>query len=269
MSYSGWRYATASVIGTSHEKLGGQCQDANDCHVYVLPSGETILMATVADGAGTAPRGGEGAGVACQVFASLVNDHVSGGNTVEQISRQTADFWLGVIQSALDRRAESELRQRRDFACTLLGLVAGTSCAACLQVGDGAIVVSDSEEHTYSHVFWPDRGEYANMTHFVTQEEAKDHLQFELIRRQIIEVALLSDGLQGVALNYQQQVAHEPFFRGLFAPLRRAAEGRSDDLSGALTTFLSSTRVTEKTDDDKTLVLASRISGSLELSLST
>ena len=254
-----WHYAAASVIGTSHEKVGGRCQDANECHTYVLPSGGSILMATVADGAGSAACGGEGAIAACQVFAGLVNDHVCCGNTVEQISRETAEFWLTVIQNTLESRAQSESRQRRDFACTLLGLVADESCAACLQVGDGAIIVSDAEEYAYGHVFWPDRGEYANTTHFVTQDEAREHLQFELIRREIVEAALLSDGLQSIALNYQQQAAHEPFFRGIFAPLHRAAEGRSADLCDALASFLSSTRINEKTDDDKTLVLASRI----------
>ena len=120
------------------------------------------------------------------------------------------------------------------------------------------MVVADSEEHNYGHVFWPDRGEYANTTHFVTQDDAIEHLQFESIRRRIMEVALLTDGLQAIALNYQAQTAHEPFFKGVFAPLRSATEGCSRELSESLAAFLSSPRVNEKTDDDKTLVLASR-----------
>jgi hypothetical protein len=140
-----------------------------------------------------------------------------------------------------------------------LGLLIGESSAACLQVGDGVMVLADSEERTYNHVFWPDRGEYANMTHFVTQDDAIEHLQFESIGRRIVEAALLTDGLQTVALNYQEQTAYEPFFKGLFAPLRAAtAEGNSPTLADSLAAFLSSPRVNEKTDDDKTLVLASR-----------
>jgi hypothetical protein len=69
--------------------------------------------------------------------------------------------------------------------------------------------------------------------------------------------------LQAIALNYQQQIAHEPFFKGLFAPLRTAQEGCARELSESLAAFLSSPRVTEKTDDDKTLVLASRVDASL------
>ena len=259
MTQGGWRYVAASIVGTSHEKVGGACQDANDFQVYLLPSGENVLVAAVADGAGSAACGGEGAARACSVFVGLVNDHLSSGNTVEQISLETAKFWTTVIQSALGKEAESVSRDRRDFACTLLGLVAGNSCTACLQIGDGVMVVADSEEHAYGHVFWPDRGEYANTTHFVTQDEALEHLQFDSVRREIVEVALLTDGLQSIALNYQQQTAHEPFFRGLFAPLRGLGEGRSHELSRSLAEFLSSPRVNEKTDDDKTLVLACRI----------
>jgi hypothetical protein len=130
---------------------------------------------------------------------------------------------------------------------------------ACLQIGDGVVVVADSEEQVYGHVFWPDRGEYANTTHFVTQDEALEHLRFASVRREIVEVALLTDGLQSIALNYQQQTAHQPFFGGLFAPLRTAEEGWSSELSKSLMEFLSSPRVNEKTDDDKTLVLACRM----------
>lgn len=253
-----WRYVAASVVGTSHEKVGGVCQDANECQVYSLPDGQNVLVATVSDGAGSAPCGGEGATRACSVFVGLVGDHLSSGNTVEQISIDTAKFWVSVIQSALGNEAESVSRHRRDFACTLIGVVASPSCTACLQIGDGVMVVADSEEHVYGHVFWPDRGEYANTTHFVTEEDAMEHLQFESVCREIVEVALLTDGLQSLALDYQQRAAHEPFFRGFFPALRRSAEGRSQDLSRSLAEFLSSARVNERTDDDKTLVLASR-----------
>src|SRR6516164_9563533 len=117
MNHGGWRYVAASVVGTSHVKMGGTCQDANDCQVYQLPSGEKVLVATVADGAGSAACGGEGAIRACSVLVGLVNDHLSSGNTVEQITAESAKFWISVIQSALGKEAESVSRDRRDFAC--------------------------------------------------------------------------------------------------------------------------------------------------------
>lgn len=259
MTMGGWRYVAASVIGTSHEKAGGTCQDANDCHIYALPAGETVLAAVVADGAGSAVCGGEGAARTCRALLGLIEEHLHSGKTVEELSKDTVTSWLVTVQNLLDEEAKAVSRERRDFACTILGLVVAESHAACLQIGDGVIVLADSEEHAYGHVFWPDRGEYANTTHFVTEDDAAEHLQFESVKRRVVEAALLTDGLQTIALNYQQQSAHEPFFKGLFAPLRTGEEGCSSKLSESLAAFLSSDRVNEKTDDDKTLVLASRV----------
>lgn len=248
----------ASVIGTSHEKAGGTCQDANDCRIYLLPTGEKVLAAAVADGAGSALYGGEGAVKTCRALLDHVQGHLSLGGSIEQITKDTAKSWITAIQNLLEEVAKTLSHERRDFACTVLALIVGETCAACLQVGDGVMVLADSEESAYSHVFWPDRGEYANTTHFVTEDDATEHLQFASVNRRVVELALLTDGLQSIALNYQQRIAHEPFFKGLFAPLRTTQEGRSDELSASLAAFLSSPRVNEKTDDDKTLVLASR-----------
>jgi hypothetical protein len=265
MSMGGWRYVAASVIGTSHEKAGGTCQDANGCQIYAPPAGEKILTAAVADGAGSAVCGGEGAAKACRALLGLMDAHLDSGRTVEEITQDTARWWMTTIQNLLEEEARAVSRERRDFACTILGLIVGESCAACLQVGDGVIVLADSEEQAYGHVFWPDRGEYANTTHFVTEEDAIEHLQFDSVKRRVVEAALLTDGLQNIALNYQQRSAHEPFFRGLFTPLRTTEEGCSRELSESLAAFLSSPRVNEKTDDDKTLVLASRTASDIAI----
>jgi hypothetical protein len=258
MSLGGWRYVAASVTGTSHEKTGGTCQDANDCQIHASPAGENVLVAAVADGAGSAACGGEGAAATCRALLGLMVEHLDSGGTVKLVTEDTVASWIATIQNLLEEEAKAVSRERRDFACTILGLLVGESCTACLQVGDGVIVLADSEEHAYGHVFWPDRGEYANTTHFVTEDGAIEHLQFESVNRRVVEAALLTDGLQTIALNYQQRTAHEPFFKGLFAPLRTAEEGCSRELSDSLVAFLSSPRVNEKTDDDKTLVLASR-----------
>jgi hypothetical protein len=265
MSKGGWRYVAASVIGTSHEKTGGTCQDANGCQIYASPGGETVLVAAVTDGAGSAACGGEGAARTCHALLDLIKEHLDSGATVEQVTSDTARSWITTIQNLLEEEAKAVSRERRDFACTILCVIVSESCAACLQVGDGVIVLADSEEHAYGHVFWPDRGEYANTTHFVTEDDAIEHLQFESVNRRVVEAALLTDGLQAIALNYQQRTAHEPFFKGLFAPLRSTEEGCSRELSESLAAFLASPRVNEKTDDDKTLVLASRSNSDLAI----
>jgi hypothetical protein len=258
MTAGGWRYAAASTIGTSHIRSGTACQDANDCQLYQTTSAESILVGVISDGAGSAKFGGEGAALCCSVFIDLVSDHLSSGNTVEQICPETTKFWINVIKNRIKAAADLGSQDVREYACTLLGAVVGEMCAAFLQVGDGAIVVADSEEPNYGHVFWPDKGEYENMTHFVVEDAATEHLQFDVIRRRIVELGMFSDGLQRLALDYRSQTAFQPFFRGLFEPLLDAPSGRSGDLSNSLIQFLSSARVNEKTDDDKTLILATR-----------
>ncbi len=66
----------------------------------------------------------------------------------------------------------------RDYACTLLFALVGVEAAVFRQIGDGVIVVNDQSSH-WSWVFWPERGEFANTTFFVTDAVAADHLRFD------------------------------------------------------------------------------------------
>lgn len=64
---------------------------------------------------------------------------------------------------------------------------------------------------------------------------------------------MLSDGIQLLALRYADNTAHDPFFRPLFE-----FAGNPASTNAELEEFLRSERVCERTDDDKTLVLAIR-----------
>ena len=78
------------------------------------------------------------------------------------------------------------------------------------------------------------------------------------MERRIDEVALFSDGLQRLALHYQTRTAHAGFFKPMLATLRAAPADALESLSTQLAAYLSSPAVNERTDDDKTLVLATR-----------
>lgn len=52
-----WRFAKACVIGAAHERAGRACED----RVKVERIGRDVLVGAVADGAGSARRGGDGA----------------------------------------------------------------------------------------------------------------------------------------------------------------------------------------------------------------
>jgi hypothetical protein len=63
-----WRVVASSVRGTSHEKTGQPCQDA---HRWEMSS-EKIMLAAVADGAGSAPLGEVGATIAAQTAIDTI-----------------------------------------------------------------------------------------------------------------------------------------------------------------------------------------------------
>ena len=166
---------------------------------------------------------------------------------------------MSCFQSEVASRAEADDLASRDYACTILVAIVGADCAAFMQVGDGAIVVSRrTEPDQYAWVFWPQEGEYANMTQFATEPGADELLEYELVEGSVDELALFTDGLQRLALHYQSLTAHAPFFRPVFAAVRLAPEGHAEGLSAALADYLRSRPVEQRTDDDKTLILATR-----------
>ena len=133
------------------------------------------------------------------------------------------------------------------------------SCSIFIQIGDGAIVCSDAVyDAPYTHIWWPDQGEYANQTYFLTDTNVSETLHFERRERTTEETALFSDGLQNLVLCYSNKSVHVPFFEKMFAPIRQASHGYSQHLSDQLSLFLNSERVNARTDDDKSLVLVSK-----------
>src|SRR5262249_12376686 len=131
--------------------------------------------------------------------------------------------------------------------------------AAFLQIGDGAIVISHGEEDGWSWVFWPQHGEFANTTNFIVSDNARECLAFDLAPRRIDELAIFTDGLEDLVLHQASRTVHQPFFNSVFKPVRESvAQGYDESLSTSLERYLESPIVCERTDDDKTLVIATR-----------
>jgi len=220
--------------------------------------GETFVAA-VADGAGSAPRGKKGAQQACEFFTTQIEALLTNGGLVSDISVEQGISWLDQFRLQIEATGEEDGSSPRDYACTLLVGVVGPNEAVFLQVGDGSIVFSTAlDPDCYQVARWPERGTYANTTFFATDPDAREHMQYRTVYRSIEEVAFFTDGLETVALSYQDREAHSPFFRGLFPPLRDTKPGHCAVLSESIADFLGSERVSKRTDDDKTLVLATR-----------
>lgn len=102
----------------------------------------------------------------------------------------------------------------------------------------------------------PMSGEYANMTHFLTDEDAINQMVTKTYPDIALRVAVFSDGLQRLALNMADNTAHDPFFANFFKVLGTSTPEQEEHLHGALVRFLQSPAVNDRTDDDKTLALA-------------
>jgi hypothetical protein len=250
-----WKYLYDSVVGTSHLGVGGECQDSSlvtRCHVE---GGETVLILVCADGAGSASQSKAGSSLACATAASCAAKFFEEGGNAQSLTTETPRGWLRTIHDALSAEALRRDLEPRELACTLLLAVVFESSAVFAQVGDGVIIKGTGTE--FHPVFWPQNGEYLNTTFFVTDPQYEDHAHFEIDSGKITELALLTDGLQMLALNYAARTAHAPFFAPLFRALR---DQPVEDLTVPLRQFLESAAVNERTDDDKTLVLATRVS---------
>lgn len=225
----------------------------------VIPrtSQQSALLLVAADGAGSAECAAEGAALACTTLVEVVQTYYAEGGLVGAVTRPQVDAWISSMREQIGRQAEEAGRGLRDYACTLLAAVIDETAILALQVGDGAIVVSDGT--SYRPLFWPQRGQYANMTNFVTEDDALDKLDMEILPEVPDEIALLTDGLQSLALTYATQGAHTAFFAPMFAPLRAVPRpGDATELGPQLAAFLAGPSLARRTDDDKTLVLATR-----------
>lgn len=254
-----WKYGFASVAGTSHLKSSTPCQDASHVEVVLDVGGSEVLVAAVSDGAGSASLAQLGSTLACDLFVNEVKSHIAGGDTRAILSDNFIADWIDKFRRLAVGWSGAGSGRIQDFACTLLAAVVWRDRAVYFQLGDGAIVESRrNEQDRYSVVCWPQQGEYANMTNFLTDADAPEKVFRELKSGAIDEVAIFTDGIQRLALDYRAKSAHAPFFAPLFAWLRPRGGGYSRELSDSLTVYLNSEKINSRTDDDKTMILATR-----------
>lgn len=253
-----WRYANASVIGQAHINQETVCQDRLLCRTIDTKTDGEVFVAVVADGAGSTSHGQIGAEIACETFVSQVADFLNTGNaSVVSLNEDFGRLWIQFFQTKIKQIAEDEKKEIRDFASTLVGAVVGKNVTVFYQVGDGGAVFSaDGKPESYQFGIEPTESEYVNTTEFLTDETAIESLRFVRIEEKIEDVILFSDGIFAVAVDYQKNRPHEPFLMPMIAPLRNG--NSSNGLNEKLENFLASPKLNEKTDDDKTIILASR-----------
>lgn len=247
---NGWRVLGIAVQGASHARQGSPCQDAIEYRV--LPGG--VLLAALADGAGSASLSELGAQIAVEVALLSMETSLENGLSLESAAREAVlrEAFL-TARLALEQLALEQGEALRSYAATLTCILASGDGVSVAQLGDGAVIAGE-DSNSLAAVTQPQRGEYINETYFLTQDGALDQVAMFTLDQPPTLLAAMSDGLTRLALKMPGNTPHGPFFQPLFDFLNRTS-GASEAVE-QLAEFLSSERVCARTDDDKTLFLA-------------
>ena len=248
-----WKHVAQSLQGPSHAATGSACQDSNIVRYVGAGEAQTII-ACAADGAGSAKRSDVGSAIACEAIADIAERYFKSNGDFTQLQLDNVIEWCESVREKLRHAADEKKCRMRDLATTLCVAILSPKCSIFFQIGDGAITVG--KNGVYGVVFWPQSGEYANVTNFMTSDNYQDNIEFQATRSNFSELALFTDGLERLALDFETQTPHLPFFQPLFNAVRSSNNG--DNLGKDLAQFLQSDSVKNRSDDDKTLVLATQ-----------
>jgi len=249
LAASKWVVVGASVQGTSHIKIPLPCQDA---HAYKAIN-DSILVAAVADGLGSAMYAQAGSQLAAACAVSFVEQALAASIPGDEAT------WVDLARSCflsacarLEEEAQNNQATLRDYSTTLLLAILTPDWLVAGHIGDGAAVAS-LEDGSLVVVSLPQNEEYVNVTFPLTMPDMINVAEFKASPIKVKALALMSDGMQHVSIHTADNTPHAPFFEPLFRQLPGVKDMHK--ASQNLAEFMASDSISSHTDDDKTLVL--------------
>lgn len=238
-----WTITGTSVTGTSHEHEGTACQDA---HARQHTDHATVLA--VADGAGSATHGGTGALLATTAATSYLAGALGRRHTTKTIKRLLNDTVLHT-RRAIEQHAIAHRRPVSDYDTTLLLAIIHGDRAGIIQIGDGAIITQDDDGTLHVLTTQQDR-EYVNEVTFLTCEDYEQALRITVANaKRLRAVCLVTDGVETLSVRRATNTPHPGFFNPLF---------NNPVSPEQLIALLTSQGACDRTDDDKTILLATK-----------
>ena len=155
-----------------------------------------IVFAVVSDGAGSARFGAYGAWLVCRKLKVRFQDWSTKHESLPD--DETLVGWIDESQR-LHCRNRGTARKRTKTICSYLGgAVHFAGRGGRLHIGDSAIVGRCGSK--WKVICWPETGEYASTTYFVT-DEPKPVMNIVREPREYDAFALFSDGVGEFALS--------------------------------------------------------------------
>jgi hypothetical protein len=244
------RIVGASAIGPLHIATVTPCQDA---FAYeILPSGIGIIA--VADGLGSALFSDFGARDAVdtlvlkakQTLLNNISEKSDLLNVITEAIRASRDI--------LEEKALIYQCKLRDLACTLILIIIDKDKAIVAQIGDGAVVAKTSEGLVL--ISGPGDSEYANEVSPLTSKAWESSLRISSIYSGITGIIAFTDGLQRAALKKSSDgfIPFDRFCEPLFQYVSEITDVKEAETD--IKTLLSSKKICDNSEDDKTLVIA-------------
>lgn len=251
-----WRAIGQQVVGTAHIHGGKGCEDAVAYNIVPTVEGEVLICCT-SDGAGSAHYAAQASQYVTQRTVEILSGYAQNTILVRDVE---VLMIVEELYEELKNKSQVLGCDINEFSCTFLGCYLQQQRAVFFQIGDGAIV-REGGDRMFTPVWWPHNGEYSNTTAFLVDDNTFPYLKITVLEESIREVAIFTDGLQNLVLNTEATSVHQPFFEDLFQWLRKAKTDRDVQiLEQKLGGYLAGETINRRTDDDKTLFLATRYS---------
>lgn len=235
-------------------RSGQRLQDAHSCFSCSREDAP-FFVGIVSDGAGSAELGGQGASLICRSIGRSARRHFATCSSLPAAS--VIEYWIDEGRDLIYNTAEKRGKSTGDFACTLVCAISDGTTSIVAHIGDGCVVAREQSSSLWFAPTWPDHGEYASTTTFVTDQPAVK-LRISLIDKPVDVLALFSDGIERMVLDMAAQEPSQRFFNFVAQPIigSTVTAGKDVQLSSHLKDYLGGEQVNGRTDDDKTLVLA-------------
>jgi len=246
--------AAASVTGRSHRRQNGLCEDAYAIDSLKTRSGKIFREAVVVcDGAGSCRFGRLGARIASHVAARWLLEHFHVIQCRDISSEKIARCLIAVIQRCIRKFAISMgfPDVLKPFSCTLLAAVMNWDGRwVTVHIGDGGIV-GLGEDGPFI-ISGPAKGEYANVTFFVTEKNAFQKMKVERNNRPVRAFALFTDGLENSLI----RASESRIAPAMSQILTWLDDSNPAEVTDALHTALEEVFLQQTTDDCTLAILA-------------